>query len=76
MRSVGWKGTGFFDWQLNQLNVTSDVTLSTDAIPTDFRTWEDRKVSQNIENAFLFGHLTVINKNFEIVVDAIDLEAF
>ncbi|MBI3530769.1 MAG: restriction endonuclease [Betaproteobacteria bacterium] len=74
VRNVGWKGTGFFDWQLNQLKTTSNATLSTDAIPVDFRTWEDRTGDKTIDNEFLFGHLTVFGKSFEYCQDAIDLE--
>ncbi|SRR6266567_356404 len=74
-KTIGWRGTAFFDWQHNQLKPIPNATLSTDGIPIDFRTWDDRGREEIDESAFLYGHFTVFGKSFDLIPDAIDLEA-
>ncbi len=74
-KTIGWSGAAFYDWQKKQLSAPPNTTLSTYPFPIDFNSWEDRGNEKIDQGAFLYGHFKAFAKSFELVPNAIDLEA-
>jgi len=70
---VGMSGTGFYDWQKEQVSMPKETTISSHGIPIDFHNWPTRASDEFENNGFLQGKLSASMVQFEFTEDVIDI---
>jgi hypothetical protein len=73
-RLVGISGTGFFNWNSQQVTFPPGATIATDGVPTDFNQWSPRSDGVRKPSGFLEFHLEARAVAFARVADAIELD--
>lgn len=73
-RLVGISGTGFFNWNLQQITFPPGVTIKTDAVPTDFSQWSPRSDENKRPSGFIEIHIEATANSFQRVDNVLNLE--
>lgn len=72
-RLVGISGTGFLNWNSQQVTFPPGSTITTDGVPTDFSQWTPRSDINRPPSGFVEVHIEATANSFQRVADALDL---
>jgi len=75
-RFVSVSADALVDWHTGKASIPSGTQISTEAVPTDIRTWDKRDKSKNRISSMFPVHVEAHEKQFEFSPNAPDMESF